>query len=153
MIKNYYEKNYFKKRHNKKTSIFVDKPPFPKNCIVELTNACNHACIFCTNPKMMRKISYLSKDTFNNFITQAKSLGLEEVGFYATGEPFMVKDIDWYITAAKKIGLNRVYVTTNGALASLEKIEKLVECGLDSIKFSINLRNSFLFPSSKVYLS
>ena len=125
MIKNYYEKTYFKKRHNQKTNIFFDKPSFPKNCIVELTNACNHACIFCTSPKMKRKISYLSKDTFNNFITQAWSLGLEEVGFYATGEPFMVKDLDWFTNITKKTGIKRVYITTNGALASLEKIEKL----------------------------
>ena len=138
MIKNYYEKTYFKKRHDQKTNIFFDKPSFPKNCIVELTNACNHACIFCTSPKMKRKISYLSKDTFNNFITQAGSLGLEKVGFYATGEPFMVKGIDWSTNITKKTGIKRVYVTTNGALASLEKIEKLVDCGLDSIKFSIN---------------
>ena len=46
----------------------------------------------------------------------------------------MVKDIDWFTNITKKIGIQRVYVTTNGALVSLEKIEKLVDCGLDSIK-------------------
>ena len=56
-------------------------------------------------------ISNHSKDTFNNFITQASSLGLEEVGFYATGEPFMVKDIDWFTNITKKTGIKRVYVT------------------------------------------
>ena len=34
----------------------------PKNCLVELTNACNHACVFCKNPEMKRKIAHLEKN-------------------------------------------------------------------------------------------
>ena len=67
---------------------------------------------------MKRKISYLSKNKFSNFINQAKSLGLNDVGFYATGEPLMAKHIDWFIDTTKKSGIERVYITTNGALAS-----------------------------------
>jgi len=105
MQKGIFQKNYFKKREKDNSAIFIEKPPFPKNCIVELTNACNHACIFCTSPKMKRKISYLSKDKFSNFINQAKSLGLNDVGFYATGEPLMAKHIDWFIDITKKTEL------------------------------------------------
>ncbi len=47
---------YFNVRRNslsvlKKTSVAT----FPKIALVELTNACNHECIFCTNPIMKRK--------------------------------------------------------------------------------------------------
>mgnify|MGYP005838086685 CR=1 FL=1 len=31
-------------------------PPFPKNMLAELTNTCNHRCIFCANRKMTRLI-------------------------------------------------------------------------------------------------
>ena len=43
-----YDKNYFKKRkkNQNKLTKFVTTPPFPKNALIELTNACNHACIF-----------------------------------------------------------------------------------------------------------
>ena len=131
MIKNYYEKTYFQKRHNKKENVFVDKPSFPKNSIVELTNACNHACIFCTSPKMKRKISYLSKDTFNNFITQAGSLGLEEVGFYATGEPFMVKDIDWFTNITKKNGVTHLVLKDISSTSS--KVKTAQASGIEII--------------------
>ena len=68
-------------------------------------------------------------------------LGLKEVGLYATGEPFMTKNLDDYISIAKTYNIERVYITTNGALADLKTVIKCVEAGLDSIKFSINASN------------
>ena len=45
------KKNFSTKIKNK----FVNQ--IPKNALVELTNACNHACIFCYNPEMKRSIN------------------------------------------------------------------------------------------------
>ena len=39
---------------------------FPKNCLVELTNACNHECIFCNSPRMIRGINSLDERLFEN---------------------------------------------------------------------------------------
>jgi MoaA/NifB/PqqE/SkfB family radical SAM enzyme len=125
------------KVHNK-TSI----APFPKNALVELTNACNHECIFCHNPLMKRSISDLTIDTFKDFVINGVKNGLEEVGLYSTGEPFMTKNLEDYIKVAKKSGIKRVYITTNGALAKIEKVKKCISFGLDSIKFSINAGSS-----------
>ena len=44
---------------------------------------------------------------------------------------------DEFISIAKKAKIKRVYTTTNGALASLDRIKSCVAAGLDSIKFSI----------------
>ncbi len=110
----------------------------PKNALVELTNACNHACIFCKNPDQNRAASTLSIPIFTDFIQQAVEMGLLEVGLYATGEPFLTKNIEEYVSIAKSSGVKRVYLTTNGALASLDAVKSCVESGLDSIKFSIN---------------
>ena len=32
-----------------------ESPPIPKLMHIELSNACNHACLFCSNPLMQRK--------------------------------------------------------------------------------------------------
>lgn len=112
--------------------------PFPKNCLIELSNACNHRCIFCTNPRMSRGIGKLDFETYKKFIIQSVALGLEEVGLYATGEPFITKDLDKYIKFAKDSGISYVYITTNGGLATEEKLKRCISAGLDSIKFSIN---------------
>jgi len=111
---------------------------FPINALIEISNACNQKCIFCYNTLMERRVGKLSKETYQSFIIKSVSVGLKEVGLYTTGEPFINNDLDWFIQTAKANGVRRVYVTSNGALASREKVERCLEAGLDSIKFSIN---------------
>ena len=135
MKKNYFE-NRKKKFEVKVKEKFIKK--IPKNALVELTNACNHACIFCYNPEMKRSISRIDINIFKSFILKGVSEGLEEVGLYATGEPFMTKNLHQFVKIAKDSGLKRVYITSNGALANLSKVKESLKAGLDSIKFSIN---------------
>jgi pyruvate-formate lyase-activating enzyme len=131
--------SYFTDRQRKQAVSMKGKVAlFPRNSLVEVTNACNHACVFCHNPFMHRKTGLLDPEVFQRFIVEAQSLGLEEVGLYSTGEPFVAKKLDWYVGCAKDAGVKRVYVTTNGALATLDRVQQCVLRGLDSIKFSIN---------------
>ena len=114
-------------------------PPFPKsNFLMELSNACNHACIFCAHQKMQRKIGKIDRELAFDILRQAYELGTREVGFYATGEPFLVPELPDYIREAKRIGYSYVYLTSNGSLATPERIRAVIDAGLDSIKFSIN---------------
>jgi molybdenum cofactor biosynthesis enzyme MoaA len=137
------QKSFMEERH---TQVYTTKedysknvfPSFPKTSLVELSNGCNHACIFCTNSRMERKIGRLSLELYEEFLKQATDLGLEEVGLYTTGEPFLMKNINDYIKLAKKYGIKYVFITTNGALTSPEKLVSAIEAGLDSIKFSVN---------------
>lgn len=136
------QSSFFSNRNIKQyTRDKADKAKFPKNALIELSNACNHFCVFCNNPRMKRKINNLDINVFSNFIEEAASEGLEEVGLYATGEPFLTKDLEKYISICKNFGIKRIYLTTNGSLATLPKIKKAYESGLNSIKFSINASN------------
>ena len=137
-----YEGTYFDSRDKDlKVNIDSSEAQFPTNAIIELSNGCNHKCIFCYNTLMERKVSILSIEKYSKFVSEAVSLGLQEVGLYSTGEPFLVKNLSEYILIAKKYGIKRVYITTNGSLASIESVKQCVEAGLDSIKFSINASN------------
>ena len=126
------KKNFSTKIKNK----FVNQ--IPKNALVELTNACNHACIFCYNPEMKRSINSIDINIFKSFVLKGVSEGLEEVGLYSTGEPFMTKNLHQFVKIGKEAGLKRVYITTNGSLAKLSKVQESLKAGLDIIKFSIN---------------
>ena len=146
------ENNFFEKKE--KRTFIQDKnieANFPKNCLIELTNACNHECIFCTNPKMQRGITRIDINVYQDFLKNAVKNGLEELGLYTTGEPFMTKNLDEFIELAKNLGVKRVYLTTNGSLATLEKVKTCIEKGLDSIKFSINAgsRETYKFIHGK----
>lgn len=113
-------------------------PPFPEDCMAELTNVCNHECVFCTNPRMKRKPAHLSLSLFKNFVSEAARHGCKEVGFYSTGEPFVTANLDAFVQAAKAAGISYLYISTNGALATPPRAQKAIEAGLNSIKFSIN---------------
>ncbi len=114
------------------------RPGFPKNMLVELTNACNHKCVFCTNRKMTRPIGHIEEPLLHRLLGEAFSLGVREVGFYTTGEPFASPKLAHYVAEAKTLGFTYIYITTNGALATPQRAKAVIDAGLDSIKFSIN---------------
>ena len=122
-----------------RAELYSLRPPFPhSNFLMELSNACNHACLFCAHQKMRRKVGSISKKLAFSVLQQAYDLGTREVGFYATGEPFLVPDLADYVAEAKRLGFTYVYLTSNGSLATPEKAKQVLDAGLDSIKFSVN---------------
>ena len=122
-----------------RAELYCLEPPFPyTNFLIETSNACNHSCIFCAHQKMQRKVGKIDTNFLYDILQQAYDLGTREVGFYATGEPFLVRELPDYIRRAKEIGYEYVYLTSNGSLATPERIRSVIDAGLDSIKFSIN---------------
>jgi len=126
-------------------SVFVPLPPFPTDMLVEVTNACNHACVFCANQKMTRKKGSIDMLLLERLLREAYALGTQDVGFYSTGEPLVYKELDQAIRKAKEIGYRYIYITTNGALADLEKMKRMIGAGLDSVKFSINAASKEMY--------
>ena len=119
-------------------SLLVERPPLPNNMMVELTNACNHACIFCANPLMRRKVGRIDEQLLYRVMAEARENGVEELGFYTTGDPFVHKDLAKFTKQAKNLGFRYVYISTNGALATPARMKAVIDAGIDSIKFSIN---------------
>ena len=113
-------------------------PPVPKTMMFDLTNGCNHACYFCNNPHQQRKISRMPKDLGFRIMREAREAGVEEIGFYNTGDPFVATDLESFVTEASALGYSYIYITTNGALATPDRAKKVIDAGLHSIKFSIN---------------
>lgn len=131
-------KNIRERLENNKNSKKSLTPKIPNNMLIELSNICNYECIFCANSKMTREKGEIDKQFLFRILKEAYALGVTDVGFYATGEPFVCENLDSYIKKAKEIGYKYIYLTTNGALANPERLKQAFEAGLDSIKFSIN---------------
>ncbi len=112
--------------------------PFPKNLMIELTNACNLRCVMCYNRLMKRQKGFMDEDTYRLVLDSAREIGIKMVGLYTTGESLIHPKIFDFIRLAKEKGFEYVYLTTNGNLLNEEKIKKIFESGLDSIKFSID---------------
>jgi wyosine [tRNA(Phe)-imidazoG37] synthetase (radical SAM superfamily) len=112
--------------------------PQPLDVAMALTNTCNHRCIFCQYHKVIPKPIKMEYGKGVRILNQARNMGIREVGFALIDEPFMSNDLELFILAAKDIGFEYVFFNTNGALAVKERMKKLFENGLNSIKFSIN---------------
>jgi len=115
-------------------------PPFPgKRFSIELTNICNHTCVFCPhNGKMTRKRGIIDEMLFKRIVEEAYALGSREIAMGVNGEPFVVKNLAQYIKFVKDTGYSYVFLNTNGALATPPRMKEVIDAGLDSIRFSIN---------------
>lgn len=110
----------------------------PKNMLLEVTNACNDSCLFCANSKCTSQRGIIDLNFAKEILKQAYDWGIREVGFYGRGESLLDKNLEKYVSYAKDLGYEYIYITTNGALMTKERADAIVEAGIDSIKFSIN---------------
>ena len=112
-------------------------PSFPKSVKIEVTSRCNMNCSFCATSKGLRKHGDMSLETFERVCKDCVDSGVEDVGLFLLGESLVLPNLERYCEIDKKVGAKRVFLTTNGILATPERVEGLVCAGLDSLKFSI----------------
>ena len=117
-------------------SISVDFPK--KNLLIEVTNACNNKCIFCANRLMDRKKSLIDPELVEKVLVESYELWMKEVWFYVGWEPLLNPNLEKYIKRASNLWYQYIYLTSNWILGSLDRIKKLHESWLNSLKFSIN---------------
>ncbi len=117
----------------------VKLPPFPDSIKIEITSRCNYNCSYCASKKNLREQGDMDKKLLFRLLHEAKEAGVSEIGFFLLGEPFLVDELAEYVRYAKEeAGIEYVFITTNGSLCSPERINPVVDAGLDSVKFSIN---------------
>ena len=80
----------------------------PNDMLVEVTNRCNQACIFCAHRKMHMKQGEIDPDLMKRILQEAYDMGVRRVGLYTTGEMFLCKELETHIRNAKKIGFNYI---------------------------------------------
>lgn len=139
--KSYEAKLYYSARDDNDHAEWQDLAPVPSKVMFELTNACNHKCVFCYNPKMKRPAGFLSREAFERIAREARELGVRECAVYTTGESLLHPEIAECVALAKLIGFEYVYLASNGALLTSELSQRLIEAGLDSLRVSINAGN------------
>ena len=84
-------------------------------------------------------------DVYLNILQELRRAGVEEVGMFYLGESFILDWLPDAIRAAKDEGFPYVFITTNGSLATSDKVRACMEAGLDSMKFSLNYADAEQF--------
>jgi len=87
-----------------------------------------------TKPKHDMNFAFFQKIT-----REMKEAGVEEIGLFFLGESF--SNVDLLVNCVyhcKDIGIPYVFLTTNGSLADKDAVKRVMDAGLDSLKFSVN---------------
>lgn len=113
-------------------------PPAPKSVKIELTGRCNFNCWFCAKSQGLRKLEHMPWENYRRIARELRDIGVEELGMFFLGESFLYPHLPDAIHYAKELGFPYVFLTTNGSLATPQKLEPCFKAGLDSLKFSLN---------------
>lgn len=126
------------KKVEKRDVVYSECPPFPRNMMIEVTNACNYQCVYCGYEHMNRTRKNCDKGLILELINQAYLLGTREIGFYLIGEPLLSMELEEYIESARQLGYEYIYLTTNGVLATANRVKSLCRAGLNSLNISLS---------------
>ncbi|HET9464266.1 MAG TPA: pyrroloquinoline quinone biosynthesis protein PqqE, partial [Gemmatimonadales bacterium] len=108
----------------------------PTTLLAELTHRCPLHCPYCSNPlDLIRAESELSTDDWKRVFTQARALGVLQLGL-SGGEPLLRKDLEELAAHARTEGLYSTLVTSGLGLTRA-RAERLKEGGLEHIQISI----------------
>jgi pyruvate-formate lyase-activating enzyme len=115
------------------------QPP-PKSVKIELTARCNLRCKFCAvRTRQYQASDDMNLDFFKKITEDMRISGVEEIGLFYLGEPFMNIDLlESALKWCKEIGFPYVFITSNATIATPDKIERVMAAGLDSLKWSVN---------------
>jgi MoaA/NifB/PqqE/SkfB family radical SAM enzyme len=115
-----------------------DNLPAPRSVKIELTSNCNYRCGFCAHRLRMKQRDDMDPVLYRRLVDEMIAAGVEELGLFFIGESFLCEWLPDAIRYAKDKGMQYVFLTTNGSLATPEKVKACMEAGLDSLKFSMN---------------
>ncbi|HET6264228.1 MAG TPA: radical SAM protein [Usitatibacter sp.] len=112
--------------------------PAPRAVKIELTSQCNYRCGFCAHRLRMKDRGEMDRAFYGRVVGEMVDAGVEELGVFYIGESFMCDWLPEAIGLAKDRGIKYVFLTTNGSLATPERVDACMKAGLDSLKFSMN---------------
>ena len=113
----------------------------PRSVKVELTANCNYRCGFCVK-SLRADTGDMDRALYSRLLREMRDAGVEELGVFYIGESFTCRWLPEAIAEAKEVGFPYVFLTTNGAVATPERVRACMEAGLDSLKFSINFTDA-----------
>jgi MoaA/NifB/PqqE/SkfB family radical SAM enzyme len=116
---------------------FMDLIPMsPMRAGIYITYNCNSRCITCHHWKKKPQ-DELSITELKDTLRQLREIGIEDLNLCG-GEPLLRDDLSAVVGYARDLKFDRTSITTNGLVLTPEKIDELVENGLNSILISLN---------------
>ena len=103
--------------------------PYPKVVNIETINRCNNTCAFCTANRNAEKRPYkkMDEELFKDIILQLKEWNYKgRLTLYGNNEPFLdTRIIEWHKFAREQLPDVHIFLSTNGILLNIEKLEEI----------------------------
>jgi MoaA/NifB/PqqE/SkfB family radical SAM enzyme len=113
-------------------------PPCPESVKIELTARCDFKCFFCATGSKLREKGDMDWDLLCHILRGLREAGVAEIGLFYLGESFLYKRLPDAVALARELGFSYIFLTTNGRMATPERVRACMAAGLDSLKFSFN---------------
>lgn len=129
---------------------------FPQYFTVEVCNNCNARCIMCPKRTDHReKLEIMSNQLFDKFVNEIRehSADIKVICLNSDGEPTLDKNLCDKIAILKGIGIKSVNFSTNASLMNEKLRRDILDCGLDSIRVSIDSIKKETFEKIRVGLN
>ena len=118
----------------------------PTTLNVEVTNVCNLRCVMCPQRTMKRERGWMDVDLYKEVLAEASAMGIRQVGLHTVGESILHPRIHEFVAESKKYG-HYTYLDVNGNNIAPGTHERLLDAGLDSLKFSIDAADAQTYAS------
>lgn len=106
---------------------------------VEFTNVCNARCVFCPYSRMTRPIGYISWETWERIVEQAKVAGILRLTVAGFGEPTIHTQLtDFLRWARAELPDTWLQLVTNASLLWRMDLDALGDARLTDIVISFN---------------
>ncbi len=139
-----------------------DYSPYPQQILFHTLLHCNSDCIMCpfakskrpTDPKTAELFAkILPTELVKKVVDESIGKGLQSVVFTG-GEPFMDKELLVKIKYVReKLPLVHIHLFSNGSFLNEDRINTLIDVGLNSLTISIDGADSASYESTRTNLS
>jgi len=126
---------------------------FPPMVIVETSSYCNLSCKHCPRANTAKNDDYfegfMDFDLYKKIIDEMSQYKYATLRPFGRGEALINPDFPRMIRYAKKKGVRKIWLNTNGVLLSPEMSRELLEAGLDTLEVSIDAATQETFKKIK----
>jgi len=124
---------------------------FPLHLDIEVTEACNLKCIMCVHGTTGVPVTgRIDMDFAKNMVDQAAEGGARSIKFNWRGEPALHTGLEELVAYAKAKGILEVQINTNGIPYTKDRINDLIDAGLDRVIFSMDGATKETYESIRV---
>ncbi len=123
-------------------------PPAPISVKIEISPRCNYRCGYCAlRRRELQPRRDMDFDLFRRVTLEMRTAGVEEIGVFHLGEPFMGPRllVECIRYLKRELATPYVFLTSNASLAFPHAAEACMQAGLDSLKWSINAADTAQF--------